>query len=283
MQNTISYKFPKQIYTNAQGFQILTDFYHYCHKYKDCWITIDWSEVQHMDANLSALLLAMIHKLKQENKIKFYLDYQYLRGPMNIFWRNGLAHYIYKTDRQPNDDRSSTIPVRAFKIDSVDKFVEYIENDLLKHRGVDSVTFHDKNKVKDSYFEIFNNYEIHAGTQYPLIACGQLFPKQQELKFTLVDMGAGFLQKIKDHTKDLEKPVTTSVEAINWAIKGNSTKVEAAGGTGLKKILFYCMKGGGSIHIASDGCYWAYDGTISNYRVQNPVVGTTIHLIFRYN
>ena len=246
------------------------------------WVTIDWSGLKYMDANLSAILLAMTYKLKQERGLKFFLDYQQLKGPLSIFWRNGLAHYIYNTNKKPDDERESTIPIKAFKIADVDKFTQFIERDFLKHRGMDGVTFGDKEKVKGSYFEIFNNIEIHAKTQAPLFACGQLFPKQKQLIFTLVDLGVGFLKNIREFTAETDK-ITKAVDAINWAIKGNSTKEEASGGTGLKKILFYCMKNNGKFHIVSDDCYWQFDGSINHTKINNPFIGATIHLIFSYN
>jgi hypothetical protein len=275
------YKFKGQIFTNYKGNAVINELYHFCQSYSNQWITLDWSELTYMDANLSALLLAVIHKLKKERNLQFFLDYQYLKGPMNIFWRNGLAQYIFKSDSKPDDNRLSTIALKAFKADSVDKFAEYIEIDLLEHRGVDQVSFLNKEKVKSSYFEIFNNYEIHAQTQHPVLACGQFFPQQKELKFTLVDLGVGFLKNISEFTKNTDK-ITKAVDAINWAIKGGSTKKDAAGGTGLKKILFYCLKSRGSLHIVSDDCYWVFDQKISDFKIANPFVGTTIHLIFRY-
>ncbi|NVM66886.1 hypothetical protein FHW88_005204 [Mucilaginibacter sp. SG538B] len=279
---TLIYKFPNEIRTNASGNQALTNFYHFCCGYTNVWITIDWSGLNYMDANLSAVILAMVHKLKKERGLKFYLNYEDLKGGMNIFWRNGLAHYIFNTGKQASDERDSTIPIKAFKIADVDSFTDYIEKKLLKHRGVEDVKFGDKEKVKNSYFEIFNNIEIHAQTAMPIFACGQLFPQQNKLIFTLVDLGVGFLKNIREFTNTTDK-INTAADAISWAIKGHSTKTEAAGGTGLKKILFYCMKNNGHFHIVSDDCYWQYDGAISNTKIANPFVGATIHLIFSYN
>ena len=90
----------------------------------------------------------------------------------------------------------------------------------------------------------------------------------------------GFLKKILTYTNgEISKPH----EAIKWAIDGNTTKKGAKGGTGLKKIFFYCYKNNGSIHIITDGCYWEYsEKSINNFLIKSPFIGTTIHLIFRY-
>jgi len=273
------FHFSGRLLTDQIGNQQLVDFYSFCCNYSNCWITIDVNALQFFDANLSALLLGMVHKLRHERRLNFYLDWQCLKGELNVLVRNGLAFSICKINKKADDTRESTVPVRAFKLENADGFASYIEKDLLKHRGLEGVNFVDKEKVKNSYFEIFDNVGIHANTTYPIIACGQYYPYQRELKFTLTDMGDGFLKKISDFT---HQKITNSADAINWAVKGGSTKDKAAGGTGLKKILFYCLKNGGSIHIVSNDCYWKFDQRIQDYKIQNPFVGTTVHLVFRH-
>lgn len=278
------FRFPERVLTDFEGLQVLCDFYDKASRYRNCTFVLDWETLQYLEANLSSLILAMVHKLRTENNINFFLDYSYLKGPMNVFWRNGLAHYIYKKPDKPNDYQQSTIPVKAFRISDVDSFVGYIEKDLLQHRGVESLQFQDMQRVKDSYLEIFCNVDLHAKTTYPVLACGQFFPKQGELKFTLVDLGVGFLHNIKSFTHTSAKPITKSEDAIKWAIAGNSTKVGAAGGTGLNRIWSYCRKNNGGLHICTDGCYWAFDqGKITNWTLKNYFVGTTISLIFRFS
>ena len=115
---------------------------------------------------------------------------------------------------------------------------------------------------------------IHAETEWPIITCGQYFPYQKILKFTLVDFGVGFLKKIFNHTNGT---VNKPHEAIKWAIDGNSTKKNAKGGNGLKKIFFYCYKNNGSIHIITDGCYWVQ--TIHNSNLLNSLSGMPIRNI----
>lgn len=276
------YKFPAQITTCAQGHEVLNDFYHFCLQRQNCCVTLDWNELTYMEANLSALLLCMGHRLKQERGLKFFLDVKQLSGGLGVFWRNGFAHWFLGNSGKPSDARESTIPVKAFRIADVDSFASFITTDLLRHRGVGEMRFADKQRVKDSYFEIFSNVELHAKTKDPVLACGQFFPRQQELKFTLVDMGCGFLSNIAEHTKNSEKPIKFAAEAIGWAVRGNSTKREAVGGTGLLNILNYCRKNNGGLHIVSDSCYWAFDnGSINSWNLKRNFVGTTIHLIFR--
>lgn len=277
-----TFHFKKRILTDFDGYSVLLSFYNFCKTRKNCCITLDWNGLEMLDANWSALLCAIMHCMKKENHLSFFLDVGCLSGGLNVFWRNGFANYVLRKKGEATDERHSTIQLKAFRVDSFDGYCDYIENDLLKHRGIDAMKFKDKNKVKDSYLELFNNYEIHSETQEPILCCGQFFPSSGELKFTMVDLGDGFLKKIAEKTKNEAVKVTNGVDAINWAIRGGSTKKDAAGGTGLKKMLMYCIQSGSSIQIVTDGCFWSYDGKITNFSVQQPFVGTTINLIMRY-
>lgn len=277
-----SFSFSGKIITDASGLQQIANFYNYCNRCTNNYITINLNSVTFFDANLSSLLLALATKMKRENNLKFFIDFAIFNNrELGVLKRNGLAKFLCNHPDEVKDERDSVIPVRAFKVDDADGFANYIERDLFRHRGLVGVSYDTIKKLKNSYFEIFDNVGIHAATNFPVIACGQYFPTLEELKFTLVDLGQGFLKKIAAYTINSEKPVMNAAEAISWAIKGGSTKEMAEGGTGLKRILMYCLKNSGSIHIYSDGCYWLYDGSITTFTIKNSFAGATISLIFR--
>jgi hypothetical protein len=278
----LEYSFSGVINTDFVGYSKLLNFYNYCKKLKNCTIIINWDNLQMLDANWSAVMCGMIHRLKKDNGLKFFLDIGVLRGGLSIFWRNRFAKYILGSQKEPDDDRLSAIQLRAFSIEHVDKFVDYIRADLLQHRGLDIMRFRDKQRVNDSYLELFNNYEVHSETTEPIICCGQFFPSLGELKFTFVDLGVGFYRKIAEFTKNTDR-IQTADAAISWAIRGGSTKSGAAGGSGLKKMLMYCRTSNSAMHIISDNCYYSIESQITTHRIQQPFVGTTVNLIFRYN
>ena len=226
----------------------------------------------------------MIYHLKMTRDVKTFIDFKSVKGDLNILNRNGFLSHIAGKQFQftPYDSRDSTIPLCCIDQNDVDAFCNYIEKDFLHQRGLSNIKFQDKDKVKDSYNEIFCNVSLHANTKYPVFVSGQYFPKQQELKFTLVDLGDGFLKKISEFTKDTDK-ITTTTDAINWAIKGGSTKKDAKGGSGLKTIFWYCNNSGGSMHIITNNCYYNLTNKhITTQTISNNFIGTTIHLIFRF-
>ncbi|NCA75039.1 MAG: hypothetical protein EOM90_01770 [Alphaproteobacteria bacterium] len=274
----------QQIFTDISGHLSLLGFYNYARTHKDCWVTLNFDGINFMDANLCSLLFAMIHHLKASRNVKTFIDFNSARVDLNIFSRNGFFSHVAgkQFTFKPFDNRDTTIPLSCFSQDDVDGFCNYIERDFLHQRGLESLTLQDKEKVKNSYFEIYDNVGLHANTNEPIFICGQYFPKQCELKFTLVDLGDGFLKKITEFTKNNGR-ITKGSAAIDWAIKGNSTKVGALGGTGLKRIFCYCYKSGGSMHIISDDCYYNLTNkNVTTHSVPYPFVGTTIHLIFHF-
>ncbi|WP_438966343.1 hypothetical protein [Flavobacterium sp.] len=280
----IGYSLSGKIETNKSGYQKLLDFYNYAKNNNNCWFNLDITNLEWIDANLSANLFLFCHLLKKKNNLKFFIDYSTLKGHLEVLNRNGFAYHIVESKEhfKPYDHKDSTIPLKAFKIDDVDGFSSYIENTLLKHRGLDRVKYDDKSRLKSNYFEVFDNVGIHSNTETPIFACGQLFPTNNELKFTLIDYGDGFLKKIAEYTKDTEK-IKIARRAIDWAVKGNSTKVDAKGGNGLKGIILYCLKNGGSLHIISDDCYWEFQNKSINYhKLENNIKGVTVNLIFKY-
>ena len=169
-----------------------------------------------------------------------------------------------------------------FAQEDADAYCTYIEKDFLHQRGLKKVKFADKERIMLSYFEIFDNVGLHANTKEPVFVCGQYFPSQCELKFTLVDLGEGFLKKIADYTKESDK-INNAADAVSWAIRGNSTKRDAKGGTGLKNIFTLCLRTGGSLHIVTDDCYYNLSNkSVTTQKIPNPFCGATIHLIFRF-
>ncbi|MVM40391.1 hypothetical protein GO730_26595 [Spirosoma sp. HMF3257] len=270
--------------TDAGGFHRLNTLFASISKIHDEKILFDWKQLGYMDANLSALLLCLIQKLTKNNNLSFLLDEQSLVGGHNVFSRNGFADLVHNTGCLPLDERESTITVKKIFTSDADAFVNYIDEKFLGHRALANIQSEVKNRIADSYNEVFGNVEIHAETDHVFV-CGQYFPTFRELKFTLVDSGCGFLSKISTHTAGSSN-ITSIRSAIEWAIQGGSTKTQAAGGSGLRRILSYCIEKKGSIHISSDGGYWIYDPLRSNkplfHSVTNFGAGTTINLIFRF-
>lgn len=274
----------QNISTDYNGFLSLVGFYNYASKYSNCWVSLNFDGVNFIDANLCALLYSMIFQLRSLKNVKTFIDYSSLKRDLNVLNRNGfITHVLNKQFLfKPYDNRDTTIPLLTMSAKDADGFCNYIESDFLHQRGLSGVALIDKTIIANSYLEIFSNVDLHANTTSPIFVCGQYFPKQGEVKFTLVDLGDGFLKKISEFTQGKEN-ITKAADAINWAINGGSTKKDARGGTGLRNIYKYCLRSGGAMHIASNNCYYSVvNKSVTSFTIPNPFIGTTIHLIFRF-
>lgn len=272
----------KEVETNQIGILELLKFYSFARQYSYCKVQLNISTVNSLDANLSALILAIAHKLKQENKVYVFII---LADHMNVFFRNGLiSHLAGKGNTNSNNDyRQSTIPLSAFSIEEDEQFCEYLKKDFFGHRGLENLSFTTKCNLCTHFEEMFVNVVQHANTTYPVFSCGQYFPDRNVLKFTLVDLGEGFLKKIAAKTNG---EVKTDKEAVLWATYDLNTtkdvKTFGPGGTGLKELKKYCADNNGSLHICTGAGYVNFikDKTLE-HTLAHPLPGSLVNLIFR--
>jgi hypothetical protein len=153
------------------------------------------------------------------------------------------------------------------------------------HRGMPKdLTNELKEKINEDLLEVFCNTQFHANTEEPFFVGGQFYPKQGLLKFTMVDLGDGFLPRIKKATGNIDN----DLDAILWALQGNSSKIvleDCPGGLGIKNILKYCQKSNGILQIISGNGFWSSDleNTIFEQGRELPFsfIGSTINICFK--
>lgn len=269
------------IETNHIGINQLTDFYANAKSLSTYSTTeYDISSLTNFDANLAAVFLALNYKLFNTHKVKSRFKIGQGQG---IFFRNGLTSHLsgYGNNNQHIDERESTIPLRTYTTTSDEEFCNYIKYEFLKHRGLVNVPHQKRNTIKDHYLEIFNNVDLHAKTNAPVFTCGQYFPDKRLLKFTLVDLGNGFLKPINQKQPNIKDDKM----AIVWATMDNNTTkspIYGPGGTGLKDLKRYCFENDGSLHICSGSGYVTFiGGKAIEYQLSNPFPGSIINIIFR--
>lgn len=275
-------KLSDRIETSYSGYKKLIEFYNTCRDYTNETIHINFYDLEWIDGNQCALLEAIIYKLNKENGLQFSTDFTFLKTKFDVLIRNGFI----QTDEEVEDLHQSTVPIRQFEYSDKKGFIHYIENVLLKHRGMPQLTEDLKNKIIDDLIEVFCNSEHHAKSKEPFFVGGQFYPSAGVLKFTMVDLGDGFLPRINAATKG---EIGTSLDAINWALKGNSSKLaleKTSGGLGIKGMHKYCTDQGGTLDIITGNGFWSTSqvGTIfeDGRLLECPSLpGSTINLVFK--
>ncbi|MCC6372887.1 MAG: hypothetical protein IT236_17920 [Bacteroidia bacterium] len=274
-------KLRDRIDTSYSGYRKLVEFFNTCRDFTNQTIHIDFYHLDWIDANKSALLEAIMYKLNKENGLSFATDGSFLKEKFDVLFRNGFV----KTGQKFEDDRMSTLPTGHFNCKDKNEFINYLEKHLMTHRGMPKLATKLRDKIIEDLIEVFCNSGHHANTQDPFFGGGQYYPRAGCLKFTMVDLGDGFLPRIHAATKG---QIDTSVDAINWALKGNSSKLaleNTSGGLGIKGMHKYCMENDGQLDIITGNGYWSTSQKNTIFeggRVLDGSVlaGSTINLFF---
>lgn len=241
------------LYTNSFGVRKLLQWYHEAKQYTEVQIHTCCRDLEWLDANLAALWSALTHKLENENGLSFYLDQERLNSRFSILLRNGFGG-----EQQANPKKNLTfIQNASFGPDAGDQFTEYIENELLAQREIQSLPIELRGMLGQNLEELYMNVFRHAATSEPFFVCGQYYPKYGQLVVSLVDLGQTFLPPIQNRT---EGAVTTQTEAIEWALQGNSELGADGGGHALKCISQAFQQNGHFLQIVTGNGFWDSEG-----------------------
>ena len=222
-------------------------------------VEINMNETRWFDADMCAVFGAILYSLGER------LNTVNLVGICSnvgtILSKNGfLSHY----GRVEIPDRwGTTISYRQFddivsyqRFDDKDDhyFVRYIEKEFIHRPEIPKMSWGLLKKFRESIFEIFSNAILHSRTKLGIFSCGQFFPKQNRIDFTVADLGVGIRQNISDY-RGLD---FSPEKAIIWATEEfNTTKHgKLPGGLGLKILCEFIDLNGGSIQIVSDAGFW---------------------------
>lgn len=273
-----------RIDTSYSGYKKLLDFFNTCRDYTNQTIHIDFYNLEWIDANKCALLEAILYKLNKENGLTFATNGEFLKEKFDVLFRNGFI----KTDEKVDDTRKSTLPSAHFDCTDKDGFIKYLETELMTHRGMPKLAPELREKIIDDLIEVFCNAHHHANTDDPFFVAGQYYPTAGVLKFTMVDLGDGFLPRIRKAT---DGQVDKSIDAISWALKGNSSKLaleNTSGGLGIQGMYKYCKNHQGQLDIITGDGYWSTSHKDTIFEPGRTIIGptfagSTINLVFNSN
>ncbi|TKG94113.1 ATP-binding protein [Puteibacter caeruleilacunae] len=180
--------------------------------------------------------------------------------------------------RKIEDNYHTTIPYARFNGTDGKVFSKYIREKLIERDELPNMSDLVKEKMREAIHEIFVNAQIHSESSY-IYTCGQFFPRDNRIEFTIVDTGIGFKRKVNERFNSS----LSGAQAIQWAIKdGHTTKEGVSGGIGLALLREFVEKNKGVLQIvSSDGYYeYTYKGEqLESFNGSFP--GSIINLQFR--
>ncbi|MEN5195534.1 hypothetical protein [Sphingobacterium faecium] len=236
------------IYSDRSGINQLLDFHYQCLSYNNTSIEICLKNLTWFDGNLCALLGALLYRLNRTNKLSFTIKQEDVEAKFDILIHNDFLPINITSSGK----KKSCIPFKGFEVKDKDGFIDYVENEVLRHHAMPKFSEAIIDKLIFDLSELYANIDRHAFTDMPFYMCGQFYPRSGIVKFTICDLGVGFLKNI-----NIIKPeISSYAHAIKWAINGNSSKLDAPGGTGLIGLKNYCESNKGKLQIISGDHMW---------------------------
>ncbi len=225
-----------------------------------------------IDANMCAPLGAILYRKKTENITVCFTNISSM--VRSILRKNHFLSQFGESEKQ--DSYGTTIEYRRFE--TVGKVYEDFKQYVIKYFRSGSLGLPDMSlpllkRFRESLFEIFSNAIEHSYTQYGIFTCGQFFPKQKRLLFTITDLGIGIDGNIY---KNLQRKLPAE-RAIIWAISGKTTRRGRSGGLGLQLIREFIKLNQGRLIIVSSAGYWELSkGKVSTRTLFRPFPGTVV-------
>lgn len=262
------------ISNDFNSYQQLIHFYNYNKNKMFADIELDLK--QFFCANLSAALGAILDKLIiNSNNICFTnID----KDVERILKKNDfLSFYGYNSEK---DTYGTTVKYKKILPRDAKYFRNYIEKEFIESNlsNLPNMSMGVKHSIIEAIYEIFVNAQIHSQTEY-IYSCGQLFHKNNEIFFTLVDTGI----TIKDCVNNRFNSSLTSLQAIKWALEDkNTTKRNITGGIGLAFLKEFIKNNKGLLQIVSNDGYYSFDEKGEQYKLfSGQFPGTIVTIKFR--
>ncbi len=262
-----------KIQHNYNGFATLARLHAQTENYVFNDVEIDMRETRWFDADMCAAFGAILYSIGQKLNTINLINIQ---DPVEkILSKNGfLSHY--GRVKLPDHWRT-TIPYQHLDIKDIRYFSGYIENEFIHRSEIPAMSLRLLKKFSESIYEIFINAVLHSYTQLGIFSCGQFFPMQKRLDFTVADLGVGIHQNVREYIgRDLQPE-----EAIDWATTGNNTtrRGDVPGGLGLKLLGEFIDLNNGCLQIVSDAGYWRRENKrIRTAQLNHPFPGTVVNI-----
>jgi hypothetical protein len=269
---------PVRIASNFHGYDFLSNLNADLEEFKLESISIDFSQNNWFEANLCAVLGAIINNATSNlNNISI----QGLQSQQkNILSKN---HFLAALGGEKiMDTNNTTIKYRRNKLTDDKLIKDFLDRELINKPDFPKLSNAAKKEIIRSIFEIYSNAILH-GDCTEVFSCGQFYPQKQppRIDFTIVDMG----KTIKKNVNDFLHKNISGIDAIKWALQENNTtkpkENNIPGGLGLKLICDFVRLNNGKIQIVSSDGYWQLSRKKEEMNtLTNPFPGTIVNIEF---
>lgn len=249
-QQEIVFSFEKNLNNNKYTYSKLIELYHTLNTLNQQKIILDFSNVTFLAANLLAVLGCCVDNTmaKRNHKIALRNIHPNIKTLMQ---KNGFNRHF--TWDSIDDIYHNTMSYDIFEstTEHLVDFERYLLLNVFSRNNLPVMTPAYKNGIIDNLLEMFNNVIDHANSSHVYV-CGQFFPRNKNLCFSIVDIGTTINENVTSYLKAIS--VNSPNNSLEWAITpGNSTKaLEAPGGLGFSTLLDFLKHNNGGFLLISD-------------------------------
>lgn len=251
-------------------------------------VTFDFNDSTWIDAEMSSFIGALFeHIISINPKVNIHISAPN-SNVVSMLQRNNLLHYYLPEIPRLPDNYHTTVKYEVIKFsqkdagfsdNDVNAVLKYLGTELFSHPGwqANFETIADAADFTGQVFEIVRNTSDHSRST-KVILSGQLFPKKDEFRLAIADIGMTIPVTVNSFEAD-ESPAAKIV----WALQpGNSSKNKAhARGLGLSTVVEDLRDKGNLTIISGKGLVVVYsNGTIERKILKFPFPGTFIRIVF---
>jgi anti-sigma regulatory factor (Ser/Thr protein kinase) len=220
-------------------------------------VVFDFSACRFLRQNAVVILGALVRLLQMQGKtVAFRIDTIEDRIRVNLE-QNGFLHSLGLGGSPWN---GNSIPYREDTVLDANGYTDYLSEKWLG-KGWINVSANLRDHIVMRVIEAYINVFDHAESPVGVITCGQHFPRMAELRITMVDMGVGIPQTVRDY---LKQPEMSAEAALRWAFEPTKTTKDQnnfARGNGLKLLKSFMEENHGKLEIYSENGYACIDDT----------------------
>lgn len=268
---------PSKVTSSVNGYELLLRLQNDLSSFKNLTIELSFKNVVWLEANLTAVVGAIIEDLENRGNVIKLVDCEDFQNKNSILSRNGFFSY-YGLDFKHHGFGSTQITYKKFGEGESRAYNEYIQKELIEKSDFPNHSKLLGDKIKENIFELFENARTHGKCQH-IHTCGQFYPSRKKLHITIVDSGKTIVNNVHSY---LQKRLLPS-DCIEWAMQtGNTTKDGSIpGGLGLGLIFDFINLNKGKIQIVSSNGYWELrEGIIAKENLNFSFNGTIANLEF---
>jgi hypothetical protein len=238
-------------------------------------VVLDFSQCKFLAHHATAVLGGIAHYLKVDHRF-LTLDLETVSPRIRVnLAQNGLLNYLGHND-EPWDGNS--IPFRHDLTFDRDGIINYLKHSWLG-KGLLNISENLKNLIIGQVLEIYLNGFEHSRSELGVFSCGQYYPTKKRLKLTILDMGVGIPENVRNFR---ETPTFPAEDAMRWAFQqGSSTQPlpNTARGIGLDNVRSFISTNQGKLQIYSHDAFVKITANDEQYGGQNtPFKGTIVNI-----